>query len=214
MNRDFCLAWGKRSEVEAYLYAGNTIVTETIPTPPETLSTYFIIDCTETAGTGFDAEAQADRLGSGLRGSGPFTRERCWRQLIETIGIQGEPKCPTCHGLGFQAGAHTERIVACPTCGGAEAPPRLDPERFEVYRLTHLSSTGSFRGAVTAIETHEGQDGEQGPWLVRDTETGWQSLYGCAEEAAEVEGSPGEFSKATLKDRARATNEAVRNGVL
>ena len=31
-----------------------------------------------------------------------------------------DPPCPDCDGLGFQAGAHTERVVGCPTCSDEE----------------------------------------------------------------------------------------------
>lgn len=32
-----------------------------------------------------------------------------------------DPKCPTCDGHGFQAGAHTERVNDCPTCNAEAA---------------------------------------------------------------------------------------------
>lgn len=168
LRRDFCIAWGSRREVEAYLYDKNVILSETMPGEYDPV--YYLVDCTACAGSGFDAEAQGARLASGMRGAGPFTREQAYENLILTVGVKADPAppCPACGDLGFQAGAHTERVEPCPSCA---------PQRYEVYTLRHLSSARSLTAAERAVRCHDEEDGEEGPFLVYDTSTGLKYLY-------------------------------------
>ncbi len=85
------LTSGPMKTVEQYLYGGNQV----IATMTTGFGNVFLIDCTETVSTGFNANAQSDRMATGLIGARVYDdyveaskmfAEECEFQAVKAIG--------------------------------------------------------------------------------------------------------------------------------
>lgn len=129
----------------------------------------------------------------------------CAPLMVETATNDAEGECARAYAAGKEDGGFeaayqdtaardnltaTRRIRAA---GATHARLTLepDPERIEVYSLRSLSSCASILAAERAVSTHE-EDGDEGPYLIFDTVTGWKGLY---ETAADAQSDDAGFSR-------------------